>query len=174
MTWVEVVDSAVKIGLGALIAGVSAFLLARSQFGHELRKTKVSREFELLKDIAEKVERFTHSALKYWALSADWHRARRSHPEAKKSETMLSTQKELFSQFNELTSAEAFLLLLGEKEAQQQLRAYGEHVMVYRRQASRSAEPLSDSEIDDYRKYILRSRESFFTRLNEIYGRLGP
>jgi hypothetical protein len=174
MTWIEIVDSAVKIGLGALIAGVSAFILARSQFWHELRKSKVSREFDLLKDIAEKVERFTHSALKYWAISADWHRARRLDSEARKSENMLSSQKELFIRFNELTSAEAFLLLLGEKQAQQQLRAYGEHVMVYRREVSRATEPLSDEQIEDYRKYILQARESFFERLYDIYNRLSP
>ena len=174
MTWIEVADTAVKIGLGALIAGISAFLLARSQYRYDLRKTKVSREFELLKDIAEKVERFTQSALMYWAISADWHKARRVNPDRKKSEALLSAQKELFSRFNELTSAEAFLLLLGEKEAQQQLRVYGDHVMVYRRQASRATDALRDEEIDDYREYILRARESFFARLNEIYGRLGP
>ncbi|AVP56738.1 hypothetical protein [Pulveribacter suum] len=86
---------------------------------------------------------------------------------------MLTTQRELFSRFNELTSAEAFLLLLGEKEAQQQLRTYGEHVMVYRRQASRATDALREEEIDDYHKYILQARESFFARLSEIYGRLG-
>jgi hypothetical protein len=174
VTWLEIVDSAVKIGLGALIAGGSGWLLARGQYSHELRKTKVSREFELLKDIAEKVERFTHSALKYWAISADWHRARRANPDAPKSETLLSTQKELFGRFNELTSAEAFLLLLGQKAAQAQLRAYGEHVMTYRRAASRAKEPMSDGEIDDYRMYILKARETFFERLNGMYNELGP
>lgn len=174
MTWIEIVDSAVKIGLGALIASASALLLARSQYSHDLRKSKVSREFDLLKDIAEKVERFTHSALKYWAISADWHRARRVDPDAKKSENLLSAQNELFGKFNELTSAEALLLLLGHKIAQQQLRAYGDHVMAYRRSVSRSATPLSDEQIEDYRMYILNARESFFDRLNDIYGRLAP
>ena len=174
MTWLEIIDSAVKIGLGALIAGASAWALARGQYSHDLRKSKVAREFELLKDIAEKVERFTHSALKYWAISADWHRARRTNPNAIKSDTLLSAQKELFSRFNELTSAEAFLLLLGQKSAQAQLRAYGEHVMVYRRSVSRSAAPMSDGQIEDYRMYILKARESFFEHLNEMYGKLGP
>ena len=174
MTWLEIADSAVKIGLGALIAGISTWLLARGQNSHDLQKSKISREFELLKDVAEKVERFTHSALKYWAISADWQRDRRLNPNAQKSENFLAAQKELFGKFNELTAAEAFLLLLGQKAAQQQLRAYGDHVMAYRRSASRSSAPLTDEQIEDYRGYILKSRELFFERLNEIYGRLGP
>lgn len=173
MTWLEIIDSAVKIGLGALIAGASAWFLARGQYSHDLRKGKVEREFELLKEISEKVERFTHSALKYWAISADWHRARRTNPEAAKSENLLSTQRELFGRFNELTSAEAFLLLLGQKSAQEQLRVYGEHVMNYRRTVSRSSSPMSEKDIEDYRMYIIRARESLFERLNEMYAKLG-
>lgn len=172
MTFLEVVDSAVKIGLGALIAGVSTWLVSRSQHFNELRKVKVSREFELLKEIAEKVERFTHSSLKFWAISADWHRARRNDAGAQKSENLLATQKELFGRFNELTSAEALLLLLGEKSAQQQLRTYGEHVMTYRRSVSRAKEPMSEIELEDRRTYILKARESFFNHLNEIYAKL--
>jgi hypothetical protein len=86
---------------------------------------------------------------------------------------LLSTQRELFGRFNELTSAEAFLLLLGQKSAQAHLRAYGEHVMNYRRTASRSTSPLSEQEIDDYRMYIVRARESLFDHLNEMYAKLG-
>jgi len=174
VTWLEIVDSAVKIGLGALIAGASGWLLAKTQYSHELHKGKVQREFDLLKDIAEKVERFTHSALKYWAISAEWHRARRTNPDATKSENLLATQKELFGRFNELTSAEAFLLLLGQKAAQSQLRNYGEHVMSYRRAVSRASEPMSDEQIEDYRLYILKARESFFDRLSDMYNKLGP
>jgi hypothetical protein len=46
--------------------------------------------------------------------------------------------------------------------------------MVYRRSVSRSSAPMSDEEIEDYRMYILKARESFFERLNEMYDALGP
>ncbi|WP_250163108.1 hypothetical protein [Psychrobacter sp. WY6] len=74
MTWIEVVDSAVKIGLGALIAGVIAFLLSSTQHRNELKKAKIEREFEMLKEVAEKVENFNNIALRYWSLSSDWRR----------------------------------------------------------------------------------------------------
>ena len=41
MIWIEVVDSAVKIGLGALIAGVITFLLSSTQHRNELKRPKV-------------------------------------------------------------------------------------------------------------------------------------
>ena len=68
MIWIEVVDSVVKIGLGALIAGVITFLLSSTQHRNELKKAKVEREFEMLKEVAEKVEIFNPNALRYWSL----------------------------------------------------------------------------------------------------------
>lgn len=46
MTWIEVVDSAVKIGLGALISGVVAFLVGRQSHRHDLDKEYVRRRQE--------------------------------------------------------------------------------------------------------------------------------
>jgi hypothetical protein len=53
------------MGLGALIAGFSALALAKSQHKNALSKAHAEREFILLKEIAEKVERYTKSALRY-------------------------------------------------------------------------------------------------------------
>ena len=174
MTWLEVIDSAVKIGLGALIAGVSALVLAKAQHRNTLAKDRAEREFQLLKEIAEKVERFTHAALKYWALSADWHRALRKDPEAKKSAQLRAAQDELFDRFNDVTNAEATLLLLGQEDAQAQLRTYGDYVVSFRKTVSNSADPLSDEAINDYRTYFLRARSSLFKQLHSVYQGLGP
>lgn len=174
MTWLEVIDSAVKIGLGALIAGVSALVLAKAQHRNTLAKDRAEREFQLLKEIAEKVERFTHASLKYWALSADWHRALRKDPEAKKSAQLRAAQDELFDRFNDVTTAEATLLLLGQEDAQAQLRTYGDYVVSFRKTVSNSAEPLSDEAINDYRTYFLRARSSLFKQLHSIYQGLDP
>lgn len=174
MTWLEVIDSAVKIGLGALIAGLSALALAKAQHRNTLAKDRAEREFQLLKEIAEKVERFTHTALKYWALSADWHRALRKDPDVKKSAQLRAAQDELFARFNDITTAEATLLLLGQEDAQAQLRTYGDYVVSFRKTASNSAEPLSDEIINDYRTYFLRARSSLFKKLHSIYQGLAP
>lgn len=174
MTWLEVIDSAVKIGLGALIAGLSALVLAKAQHRNMLAKDRAEREFQLLKETAEKIEGFTHAALKYWALSADWHRALRKDPEAKKSAQLRAAQEELFDRFNDVTTAEATLLLLGQEDAQAQLRTYGDYVGSFRKTVSNSADPLSDELINDYRTNFLRARSSLFKQLNCMYQGLGP
>lgn len=174
MTWIEVADSAVKIGLGAIIAGLSALILARTQHRNTLSKARIDREFLLLTEIAAKVERFTHSALKYWALAADWHRALRINPDAPRSSSLKNVQAELFDRFNELTTAEATLLLMGQEAAQIELRTYGEFVVSFRKSVGSAADPLSEEMIGDFRTYFLRSREAFFKHLHSIYRDLGP
>lgn len=176
MTWLEVIDSAVKIGLGALIAGVSALLLSRSQHHRDLSKAKVDREFEILKDVAEQTERFTQAALRYWSLASDSHRLKRSSKSlGERRETDLAESKSaLFDIFHELTSSEAKLLLLGKRDAQSALRTYGEMVSSFRRSAVNESHLMSDPEIETWRENILKTRERLLSELHLCYQGLGP
>ena len=174
MTSLEVLDSALKIGLGALIAAMSTLVLTRVQHRNALRKETIEREFALLREVAEKTERFTHTALKYWSFAADWHRALRKDPATKKPRLLQSSQEELFNQFGDVTSGEALLLLLGHERAQESLRTYGDYVASFRRQANKISEPMSEIIIEDYRKHFLNARASLFRELHQIYKGLGP
>jgi hypothetical protein len=62
MTWIEVTDTAVKIGLGALIAAVSAALGARSARKHDLYRDVLKRRQDLLIEITNEFE-VVHSNL---------------------------------------------------------------------------------------------------------------
>ena len=67
MTGFELADTAVKIGLGALITGVAIYLNSKLGFERDAAKTYSTRRRELLENIGEQVEGFTHVALKFWA-----------------------------------------------------------------------------------------------------------
>lgn len=56
MEILEIVDTAVKIGLGALITGTSSYLLTGKNFKQELRKKSIDSNKEMLKDLALKLE----------------------------------------------------------------------------------------------------------------------
>ena len=176
MTWLEVIDSAVKIGLGAIIASVSAFLLSRSQHHRDLNKGKVDREFQILKDVAEQTERFTQAALRYWSLASDSHRLKRSSKSLseKKEKDLADSKAALFDIYHELTSSEAKLLLLGKREAQIALRTYGDMVSAFRRSAVNESQLMSDTEIETWRENILKTRERLLNELHSCYQLLGP
>lgn len=176
MTWLDVIDSAVKIGLGAMIAGISALLLSRSQHHRDLSKAKVDREFEILKDVAEQTERFTQASLRYWSLASDSHRLKRSGKSLsdKKATDLASSKVALFDLYHELTSSEAKLLLLGKRDAQSALRTYGDMVSAFRRSAVNESQPMGDPEIDTWRENILKTRERLLNELHACYQELGP
>ncbi|WP_352309524.1 hypothetical protein [Psychrobacter sp. W2-37-MNA-CIBAN-0211] len=169
MTWIEVVDSAVKIGLGALIAGIIAFILSSTQHRNELKKSKVEREFEMLKEVAEKVEIFNHVALKFWSLSSDWRRQLILNTSLQPSNSLLNAQHELFDSFSELTKAESLLLLFGYDNAQVKLREYGEAVKSFKKRVASVDIPFNESDIASYRKSMIDKRSELFSLLNEIY-----
>lgn len=176
MTALEVLDSAVKIGLGALIAGLSTFFIGRYQHVRELEKERIKREFEVLKQTAEQIELFTHVALKYWALIVDWGRFKRndrSMPE-KRSSALDACASELFSSFKELSNTEAKLLLLGYKSAQVKSRHYGELVSSFRREVNRDSHPLTEDQAQAWRARLLAAREELFDELSSCYRKLSP
>lgn len=169
MTGLDVLDSAVKIGLGALIAGLSGLHLSKAQHANSLQKARIEREFQLLKDVAEKVERFTTASLRYWALVADWHRKRARTPEAAKPQQLEEAGKGLFDIFSEVTSAEALLLLMGHEDAQIELRKYGDLVASFRRSTSVPEPLISQEQFEDFRLSFLRARSEFFNLLSKKY-----
>src|SRR5215203_1779965 len=70
MTPLELADTAVKIGLGALVAGVFALLGASRQHRRELERERLKPRERVLEKVAEEFE------LVYQALSAKYERVR--------------------------------------------------------------------------------------------------
>ena len=169
MTWIEVIDSAVKIGLGALIAGVIAFLLSSTRHRNELKKAKVDREFEMLKEVAEKAENFNQTALKYWSLSSDWRRRLAIDNSIEKPIELSIAQNDFFDSFKELTKAESLLLLFGYGNASLKVREYGESIIDFYNRVKNIDLPFNSSDASNYRKSMIDKRSELFSLLNEIY-----
>ncbi|GAB2593779.1 hypothetical protein [Nitrincola alkalisediminis] len=55
-TALEILDTTVKIGLGALISGLSTYFLATKRFSHEINKSKLDAKNDLVKEAALKCE----------------------------------------------------------------------------------------------------------------------
>ena len=56
MTWIEVTDTAVKIGLGALITATSGFVLLWKNHKHEIKKERWRRAQDTLEEISREFE----------------------------------------------------------------------------------------------------------------------
>ncbi|WP_201548738.1 hypothetical protein [Psychrobacter sp. Pi2-1] len=172
MTWIEVADSAVKIGLGALITGIIAFVLSTIQHRNDRKKAKVAREFEMLKEVAGKVETFNRVSLRYWANITDWRARSLLSGIYTKPEKLIDSQNALYDSFSELTEAESLLLLFGYEEASISLRLYGETVIAFKKRVDSTDLRFDADDAANYRESMINKRAELFKILNNIYKKI--
>src|SRR5262249_44349942 len=71
ITPIDVIDTAVKIGLGTILSALGMYLQTRFSHKKEMEKAYLNRRAFLLEGIAEQVQKFTIAALAYWAALAE-------------------------------------------------------------------------------------------------------
>ncbi len=73
----EIVDTAVKVGLGALVTGLATYFASKLNHDKDLEKQSIRRRRELLEQSATQVERFWNSYRRYYLVSLEViHRAK--------------------------------------------------------------------------------------------------
>ena len=172
ITTLEIVDTAVKVGLGAVISGVITYFVARLNHKREIEKSITNRRIELLEGLAQQIQIFHTSALRYWALTclrAEYERSDEEMPE-----DQLVSWREAYDEdvFPELGNAEAKLLLMGEVGCAKLARDYGNFVNEFRSASFMGGEKLSitvASELEEHRTQLLEKRAELFRCLSSVY-----
>jgi len=171
ITWIEVADTTIKIGFGAIISGGSAYLLARHNHSKSIEKEYLFKQREILETVTLDVEEMTHTLLKYWSNILDWARDKEKGLKSseKKIEQITNLRSEVFALFKGLSSAEGRLLLLGFKDQQAKLREFGEKISEFYRYASRNNDEMNCSNLEEWRVKLLSNREDLYKSLNDAY-----
>lgn len=135
MDWIEVVDSAVKIGLGAAISGVATFLLTRDTHTKEMQKISHVRRLDSLEQVSEKAEE-CFSAWRRLASKLGGIYAGRHPPDPEFSERqwkhILGRDRDFLETRQSLEHAVARLRLLSEVEAATLLAKFSTMVSDFR------------------------------------------
>jgi hypothetical protein len=117
---IDVVDSAVKIGLGGLIAGGFAYFISKSRQDHEMKKSKscqdhemkkivLEQEVQVLKDIVEQIEIASDHLNDYSHLSRSISLPREAEQAKEFSELVMSG-------FKAMNRAKGLAYLIGQSE----------------------------------------------------------
>ena len=137
VTSLEVIDSAVKIGLGALITGIGSYFVARLN----LEKDRAAKRREVLEDVAGQVEELFQlfiTSMQYYGDQVSDAEHEEKFDKAKK----------------DLPSVEAKLLLLGEKRALKSFRNLRDEIFEHggRKDPYQLREDFFDTLSDSYRR----------------------
>lgn len=168
---IDIVDTAVKIGLGALISGTATYRITNLNHDREIEKSRLSRQRELLEEIAGQTEQFSNAVLKYWAYMVEYVRKKNRQaaiPE-ELNQRIETASKDVFDTISFLSSAEGKLILLGADKAQVILREYGEFVKAFRRVAWPGNANLTEQKLDEYRTQLLKKRMSLYSEIRRAY-----
>jgi hypothetical protein len=173
ITWIGIADSAVKIGLGACIAAISAyFMLKRSQDG-EFQKELRNRRWTVLQEVAEIVQKTYEAHLNHLQAFTTFKSPNADTPQDARDmakATFDSLTTDLMVLIKSLSAAEAKLLLLGEKDASHKCGLFGDSIMMDLTQA---IDQLADTKNDDkkYAHGAEERRRDVFDCLSKIYQR---
>ncbi|WP_075186712.1 energy transducer TonB [Teredinibacter haidensis] len=167
------IDTALKVGMGATIAA-ACFGMAKLWHKRQMPSGKQSpqqKRLSLLEQISSDVGHVNHSFAKYSALVIESTRFGKRWPPARKQELDV-INSELVREFERLSSAEAKLLMLGEKTMEKTLRLYAARIALFRKQVYVGRQDISEQEIADLKAAIMQLREQFYDILSRRYDKL--
>ena len=174
MEWIEVADSAIKIGLGAAIAGVSAFLLLRRTQAGEFQKELRQRRWKILEEVAESVQEAYREHIDHIHALSELRALNDETPSNDRERIKTAVESfgtSLIDQMQSLSTAEAKLLLLGEQDAHRICRYCHDSMTTH---LASKTDALAGTTFDDpcFAHDPEKWRKDFFQCLSEIYRRM--
>ena len=164
----SIIDTSIKVGLGALIAGACLWI---NRHRAPINQGRSERRIDMLEDVSKDVGNVNHTFAKYSSLVIESTRFGNRWPQARKDE-LTKINSELVDQFRKMADAESKLLMLGEKALEKTLRLYGAKIAQFRKQVYVGRQDISEQDIVQIKQDILQLREQFYDILSHKYDRL--
>ncbi|GLS26250.1 energy transducer TonB [Marinibactrum halimedae] len=166
----QIIDTSVKVGLGAVIAGFFTWLLvSRRQQGQENPLT--NRRMAILESTSADVGAVTHAFSKYAALVTESIHYGDRWPTTRREE-LTDINVELVNEFKKLANVQSQLLMLGEKNMERALRIYAAKIAIFRKEVYVCRKDITETEIHVLKQEINDVKEKFYDILSMKYDRL--
>ena len=166
MTLVEILDTSIKIGLGALITGVIAYFNQKANISASMIKDNLQFNRNLLTSISADIEEINHLILKMWSIF-EFEAKKTPVDQTKILERLDPLRKSLFNDFRLLSKNEGLLLLHGYTEQQEKLRFYGELLGKFNSYTLFKSDSVDIQKTSEYRIKILAARKELYQSLNQ-------
>lgn len=170
-TWINVVDNAVKIGLGALLGGGFGLLIARTNNKSQAKKDFHDRRRAILEGVLESVDSSANAASVYWAslINADLKRKKNKPISDKENEELNTFKNNFFDAFTVLNSSGAKLLLLGEQESESKLAILRGEFDDFFKVVNAANKNYTKEDLIAHRDRMSQARKEFYLELSKAY-----
>lgn len=171
ITWMEVVDSAIKIGLGAVIGGIATYVTTKTTHDHDSRKEYIKRRRDMLDKIVDDLDGFSQHLMDYWANvnNALFKKANSQRLTDKELEEIQEKENTLFNSFKDLHTVESRLLLLSEKKMSDNFTEYSELAKEFFRKSSYENPDLTSEIMNNYHSNLKIKRQNLILGLSKTY-----
>lgn len=165
-TWIEVADTAVKIGLGALVTGASAYLLAGRSHAHVLTRDLAAKRIGILESAcADAEEYFSYCTRLYnmiGPLALQNDNEVRDQTDLEK-EVVLRAHGDLRAALDSRNKARAKISLLGAIDALEHMTNVNETLSKYRKIVAIEGKMITFKQHNDLVKEFKIHKQSFYS-----------
>ncbi len=168
-TALEIVDSAVKIGLGALISGVFTWQVAKNNLAAQEARDRRAQGAADFEKVVAAVEAVQNAAVRYVDALGDWVVNRGTVAEPQVEPGLKQAKRGMEGALLGLMSAFTRLTLLGEPDCANALNDYREAADVFFREAWNRKDEITDPELATASEALLEPMESLLDCLGEAY-----
>lgn len=171
--WVAVADSAVKIGLGALIGGGYGIWNLLLNHRHEFSRAHYERRAALLQEVQLEVSAFGGIVATFWAslMNAVFLRDTGAVVTPKVRTDLKALEDSVFAGFAALATTRGKLLLLGEHESEKALASLKDRCDEFFRIAHLDNPKCTTQELDRLKAAIVKDRTALSQHIAAAYAR---
>lgn len=171
-TWIDVVNSAITVGLAALIGGGISYFTTRLDHDREAKKEYAKRRLDKIELAFSEINEFSKSISLYWASLANGVDKKSKNTLTEEDKKLLNKEEQrLFESFSLLNSARTRLALLSENVSAKQLDKYKSTCDDFFKIANLDNEHCTEANLISCKEKMITSRETLFEALSRTYGK---
>lgn len=172
-TWIDVTDTAVKIGMGAFLGGAFAIWRAYVNNRNQAKKSFLDKKREMIERVLKEVDDFYALATVYWANLANAAFKREGGVEltSKEVQDLSELEQQLFVGFKTIGYSSSRLMLIGEKDAEKALQEMRKTIDHFFEIGNIKNSKCTEETLESHKKLIQTARDEFFDTLSIAYRR---
>lgn len=172
--WPDVVDSAVKIGLGALLGGGFSLVIAWLSYQRNLGRDYFKRRRELIEKAVRDLDNFYRAMSLFRAsLQNLLFKKNSQQPASHDDQTAIKAlEKKLYVGFSDLYTVRSTLILLDEDALEKNVERFIRQASAFFKVASIENPKLTDERINKYKKSLDTRRKKILSGLSVAYRKV--